>query len=181
MRMSYVRSRSSSREMPRQNAGRSMKRSSGSPCTMWRTPRNFGWPANRSNCSAASSACRSIQPITPATNGCASASVEQPSRFVKGLARLHRHAGIDSRAIHFAAQIGRQKIPAQRGHRVVYPSVLGGTVVPEMLMGIYSHDRAWPDLADLYVFRIRFSFQISGTEFRPPRSTDSTLRRAPSS
>ena len=65
--------------------------------------------------------------------------LEQPSRFVEGLARLHGDAGIDSRAIHFAAQIGRQKIPAQRGHRIVYPAVLGGSVPPEMLMGVYSH------------------------------------------
>ena len=52
--------------------------------------------------------------------------LEQPSRFFERLARLHGHAGVDSRAIHLAAQIGRQKIAAQRGHRVVDPAVLGG-------------------------------------------------------
>ena len=103
--------------------------------------------------------------------------VEQPSRFVKGLARLYRHAGIDSRAIHFAAQIGRQKIPAQRGHRVVYPSVLGGSVVPEMLMGVYSHVFSF----DAKPFRSSFRFRSRAPECRPTRSTNSTLRRAPSS
>ena len=48
--------------------------------------------------------------------------LEQPSRFFERLARLHRHAGVHGRAIHFAAQIGWQKTAAQRRHCIVDPA-----------------------------------------------------------
>ena len=60
--------------------------------------------------------------------------LEQPSRFFERLASLHCDTGIDGGAIHLSPGVSRQKIPAQRGHRVVDPAVVAGRVAPEMLM-----------------------------------------------
>jgi hypothetical protein len=61
-------------------------------------------------------------------------NLEQPPGFFRGLPRLYRDADVHCRPVHLAAQLRRQKIAAQRSHRVVYPSVLGRRVPPEVLV-----------------------------------------------
>jgi hypothetical protein len=80
---------------------------------------------------------------------------EQPPRFFNRLPRLHGHTCIYGSDIHFSPQLRRQKIASQRGHRIVYPAVLGGCVPPEVLMGINSHDARIGRFVDLQIGRFR--------------------------
>ena len=120
--------------MPRQNAGRSMKRSSGSACTMWRTPTSFGWRAKRSSC------CGGILrlQIDPANDArderVRLGQLEQPSRFFERLARLNRHAGIDGGAVHLAAQHRPAENPGAARPSNRLSSRTRRSVAPEMLM-----------------------------------------------
>ena len=90
--------------MPRQKAGRSMKRSSGSACTMCRTPTSFGWSTNRSQLLRGIVGLQ-IDPANDARHErIRVGQLEQPSGFLERLARLHRDTGVDGRAVHLASQ-----------------------------------------------------------------------------
>jgi hypothetical protein len=60
--------------------------------------------------------------------------LKQPSSFFTRLPSLHGNACIHSRAPHLVAEVAREKIAAERRHRVVYPGVFARVVAPEVLM-----------------------------------------------
>ena len=72
---------------------------------------------------------------------------EQPARFVECLQRLDGDAPLEAGAAHLALQVRRGEILLQGLHRVVYPAVLDGIVLPEVLMRVDSHADFIPGVA----------------------------------
>src|ERR1700682_633849 len=64
---------------------------------------------------------------------------EQPGGLLHSLARLHRYCSLDTEMVHQLFQLVRQEIPPDDAHLRSYPSVLSGSVFPEMVMGVDHH------------------------------------------
>src|SRR4029077_15057453 len=64
---------------------------------------------------------------------------QQPSGFLQGLPRLHRNTALKSLAFQFMPQICRKKIPSQRPHRLINPSVFPRVIDPEVLVSVDVH------------------------------------------
>ena len=106
---SYVSPNSASCAMPRRNSGRSMNSSSGSSCTMCRTPTSFFDSENSSNCSGNSAEHRSTHPTTPWIQLVLLGKLQQPARLLQALPRLHGDRAIQS----FASSSGFE-IPGRK-------------------------------------------------------------------
>jgi hypothetical protein len=68
---------------------------------------------------------------------------EQPPGFFKTLPRLNGDAAVVARRFEQRSEVFREEVALERGHVRGHPCVLGGAVMPEVLVGVDSHVFGW--------------------------------------
>ena len=131
--------RRASSPSPRNTSSRTSQLASGSSCTRWRTPLNFGCRCSSSSAAPTRGSVRSTQPTTPRMNSMLRCQFQQPARLVENHVGLHDNGAVEAVPLQSRLEIARQKIAPQRRLTRGHPGILEALDVPEVLVRVDPH------------------------------------------